>query len=106
MNCTDKQLKEALAKMLPETCYMTQPDNKLAWNEPRLFPLLNPLALHGRLVLDTELLDLCNRVELTLSWSEYSIFRKGLMNQLMRIESASWQQRVKALATVKGIDIV
>jgi len=93
MNYTDEQLKQALAKMLPETCYMTQPDNKLlAWND-------------GRLVLDTELLDLCNQVELTLSWSEYSIFRKGLMNQLMRIESASWQQRVKSLAITKGIKI-
>ena len=104
MNYTDTQLKQALAKMLPETCYMT--DNKLlAWNEARLFPLLQLQDLHGRLVLDTELLHLCHQVELTLSWPEYSLFKIGLVGQLLRVESASWQQRVEALVKVKGINI-
>ena len=50
-----------------------------------------------RLILDTELLDLCNQVEVTLKWKQYSIFKRELNNQLMRTESAVWQQRVKAL---------
>ena len=98
MDYYDNELKEALAKMLPKKTFFLLPygrdDNKiLCW------------AFNKHSVLNNELLDLCNRVELTLSWSEYSIFRKGLMNQLMRIESASWQQRVKSLAIIKGIKI-
>ena len=97
MDYYDKELKEALAKMLPEKTvllpYGTDDNKILCWD------------FNKQPVLNNELLDLCNRVELTLSWSEYSIFRKGLMNQLMRIESASWQQRVKSLAITKGIKI-
>jgi hypothetical protein len=98
MDYYDKELKEALSKMLPEKTVQILPygrdDNLiLCWD------------LNKQPVLNNELLDLCNQVELTLSWSEYSIFRKGLMNQLMRIESASWQQRVKSLAITKGIKI-
>jgi len=98
MNYTDNQLKAALAKMLPEKTVQLVPygreDNLiLCWD------------LNKQAILNNELLDLCNQVELTLSWSEYSVFRKGLMNQLMRIESASWQQRVVALAKMKGIEI-
>jgi hypothetical protein len=100
MNYTDTQLKQALAKMLPEKCYMT--DNKLlAWNEARLFPLLQPQDLHGRIVLDTELLHLCWLVNDTLSlhdWYEVCEILEGLI-------WSSWQQRVKALANVKGIEI-
>jgi len=98
MDYYDKELKEALAKMLPEKTVQTLPygreDNLILCWDFNKQPILN-----------NELLDLCNQVELTLSWSEYSIFRKGLMNQLMRIESASWQQRVKSLAITKGIKI-
>jgi hypothetical protein len=98
MDYYDKELKEALAKMLPEKTVQILPygrdDNKILCWDFNKQPILN-----------NELLDLCNQVELTLSWSEYSIFRKGLMNQLMRIESASWQQRVKSLAITKGIKI-
>ena len=102
MNYTDARLKEALAKMLPETCYMTQPDNKLlAWNEARLFPLLQPLALHGHLVLDTELLHLCWLVEENLD-SKHNL---KYYNQIELDAHASWQQRVEALAEVKGIKI-
>ena len=97
MDYYDKELKEALAKMLPEKTvllpYGTDDNKILCWD------------FNKQPVLNNELLDLCNQVELTLSWSEYSIFRKGLMNQLMRIESASWQQRVKSLAITKGIKI-
>ena len=97
MDYYDKELKEALSKMLPEKTVLLpygRDDNKILCWDFNKQPILN-----------NELLDLCNQVELTLSWSEYSIFRKGLMNQLMRIESASWQQRVKSLAITKGIKI-
>ena len=97
MDYYDKELKEALAKMLPEKTvllpYGTDDNKILCWD------------FNKQPILNNELLDLCNQVELTLSWSEYSIFRKGLMNQLMRIESASWQQRVKSLAITKGIEL-
>jgi len=98
MNYTDKQLKAALAKMLPETCYMTQPDNKLlAWND-------------GRLILDTELLHLCWMVESQqLVMHQYDTFIDELdllvdLNKRGYV-SATWQQRVEALAKVKGIEI-
>ena len=96
MNYTDKQLKQALAKMLPTMVYMNINGGSM----------YHKLDGKPQLVLDTELLHLCNRVELNLSWSEFSVFRKGLTNQLIRIESASWQQRVVALAEVKGIEII
>lgn len=97
MNYTDTQLKQALPKMLPECVY----DNGNLYIFDADFA-----GLGGhRQVRDTELLYLCNQIELTLSWPEYSLFKKGLDNQLLRVESASWQQRVKTLAEVKGIEI-
>ena len=93
---TDDQLKTALPKMLPQ-CIHENGD---------LYIYDADFGSGGhRQVFDTELLHLCHQVELTLSWSEYSFFKKGLDNQLLRVESASWQQRVAALAEVKGINI-
>ena len=95
MNYTDTQLKQALAKMLPEKVYMNTNGG----------PMYHRLDGKPQLVIDTELLHLCHQVELTLSWPEYSLFKIGLVGQLLRVESASWQQRVEALAEVKGIEI-
>ena len=96
MNYTDNQLKTALAKMLPECIFEN--------GELYIFDA-DFAGLGGhRKILDTELLHLCNQIECTLSWSEYSLFKKGLVNQLMRVESA-WRKRVKTLAKVKGIEI-
>ena len=104
---TDMQLKQALAKMLPEhvkiNCW-----NNLLW-----------AGKDGHDVLDTELLHLCWMVEQSLdvaAGSQYGFLldsicgndynngaRKGNTG---RKESASWQQRVIALCTVKGVEIV
>jgi hypothetical protein len=103
MNYTDDQLKQALAKMLPETCYMTQPDNKLlAWKD-------------GHLVRDIELLHLCWLVEDNLTEKEYEAYIYATYDfQLEMVAkttkkwlwlSMPWQQRVETLAKVKGIEI-
>jgi len=101
MNHTDEQLKEALAKMLPETCYMTQPDNKLlAWND-------------GRLILDTELLHLCWLVEKDLNPEKkldyIEILGRGEDEESFYLTIAlasDWRWRVAALSLVKSIAIV
>ena len=108
MNYTDTQLKQALAKMLPHKllCHENwNPDNDDSI-PTHSFRIVEEDGMNHRPVLDTELLHICWMVELTLSWSEYSFFKKNLLTQLMRIESATWQQRVAALAKVKSIDIV
>jgi hypothetical protein len=102
---TDTELKQLLAKMLPETVkydtFMSPPT--LRWN-------------HSVMVRDTELLHLCSLVEAGLTedqWSTYSI----ALNQIAcRIScgnlktcgytiAATWQQRVTALAAVKGVTL-
>jgi len=102
MNYTEEQLKKTLAKMLPEICYMTRPDNKcLAYSET------------GLLVLDTELLHLCWMVEHALIQPEQCIEYMewiGMCSddygfKIFPLVHASWQQRVEALAKVKGIEI-
>ena len=97
MNYTDTQLKQAFPKMLPECIF----------ENGNLYIFDADFAGLGghRQVRETELLHLCHQVELTLSWPEYSLFKIGLVGQLLRVESASWQQRVAALAEVKGIEI-
>jgi len=100
MNYTDEQLKQVLAKMIPETCYMTQPDNKLlAWKD-------------GHLVRDTELLHLCWLVEIDLNPEQkldyIEILGRGEDDESFypTIALASdWRWRVAALAVLKGIEI-
>lgn len=117
---TDMQLKQALAKMLPEQIEWhewenpTHPDNPvksesccLCWTKA------NP-------VLDTELLHVCWLVEETIQ-TNIGYCRilleaclpetRGVIVGLnagygMTILHASWQQRVIALAKVKEIEIV
>lgn len=97
MNYTDTQLKQAFPKMLPQCNFEN--------GELYIFDA-DFAGLGGhRQVRDTELLYLCNQIELTLSWPEYSLFKKGLVNQLLRVESVSWRKRVATLAKVKGIQI-
>lgn len=102
---TDNQLKQALAKMLPECLNMMNNEVRgecLAWNGNYPLP-----------VLDTELLCLCRDAEMSLSVKEYSKFELNLESIVIdqsdtkdwRDTSASWQQRVIALAKVKNIKI-
>lgn len=99
MNYTDNQLKAALAKMLPELLYIDYFEAKfisIRWltNKPNY-------GSKGISVLDTELLHLCRMVADTLSLNELYECDKILESLIW----ASWQQRVEALAKVKGIEI-
>jgi len=105
MNYTDEQLKRALAKMLPDTLQLVpygREDNLiLCWN---LEGLSEPVR-------NTELLHLCWVVEETLNNAEYGDYFEYLATSAHAIYRdsalchATWQQRVEALAKVKGIEI-
>lgn len=102
MTYTNTQLKQALAKMLPD---VIQHEAGLTWYRH-----------DGGEVLDTELLHLCWLVEETLTNNEadmYGLYINGIMNEAItqKFQSvcdwhATWQQRVIALAKVKGVEIV
>ena len=100
---TDKQLKQALAKMLPETNTIMCGD--LRWKQG------------AQVVLDTELLHLCWLVEETLAAheaSQYVIWLYDLNNPIdkhyraigFQKYHATWQRRTVALARVLGVEIV
>jgi hypothetical protein len=112
---TDNQLKQALAKMLPEQLEWrewedpTHPDNPV---------IATSCALcwdRGNPVLDTELLHICWLIEQSIPSSAFST---ALMHVIQdetcwpavesryATASASWQQRTIALAKVKGVEIV
>jgi len=90
---THKQLKKALAKMLPK---------KITWEEftskdgTYYYYLVHK---HNLLVLDSELLHLCWLVEKELNDVEANWYSK-LVNY-----HSNWQERITALAKVKGIEI-
>jgi len=109
-NYTDTQLKQALAKMLPE--------------EVEIDPVINVFRyrFHGDCVLDTELLHLCWMVEEGLNSTEHCFYFRVIENNIQEwlIEQdekvgygsiytwsihATWQQRTIALAKVKGVEI-
>jgi hypothetical protein len=93
MNYTDIQLKQALAKMLPETLQIGAPLHGciLYWD----------LSHTSERVLDTELLYLCWLVEETLKYYELTPYYDDEVSC-----HSTWQQRTLALAKVKGIEIV
>lgn len=102
MNNTDTQLKQALAKMLPDVIHA----DSLYWRE----------YLHQ--VLDTELLHLCWLVEETLGEDYYSYFQhleswcrvdrqhKDNNERLWWCIHATWQQRTIALTKTLRVEIV
>jgi hypothetical protein len=99
MNDTD--LKSLLAKMLPETVYLDA-QNILCW------PVYQQC---GHPVLDTELLHLASLVEAGLTEDERPTYLSFLTKKDQRTLTqtwwptchATWQQRVTALAAVKGV---
>jgi hypothetical protein len=93
MNYTDKQLKQSLADMLPQSIY----------NCGELYIYDADFAgLDGyRHVLDTELLHLCWLVEENLE----NKLNLNYYNLIVLDPHATWQRRVVALAEVKGIEI-
>ena len=99
MNYTDNQLKAALAKMMPK-------QTKLA----NFFWHVDERGCLTRQIEDTELLHLCWLVEEELIPNQYKEYEKHLYdygdgNKTGYRWHATWQQRVIALAKVKGIEI-
>ena len=103
MNYTDEQLKKTLAKMLPDKINFGHNSKALFWST-------------GKTVLDTELLHLCWLIEEELiahQTSQYVLWLDDLNNPVdkryraigFQKYHATWQQRVVALAKVKGIEI-
>ena len=93
----DNELKTILAKMLPETVkydtFMSPPT--LRWN-------------HRVMVRDTELLHLCDLAEQKLTEVETMLYEDAIANEhsggFARVRY-TWQQRVTALAAVKGVTL-
>ena len=109
-NYTNTQLKQALAKMLPETCI---------YDSESLFIWDKDFNAH-RMARDTELLHLCWLVEETLKDSQLTTYAAILCKmireqwELQIIDEtipdgffyhATWQQRTIALCKVKGVEI-
>jgi len=112
MKYTDTQLKQALAKILPEKIYLD--NNTYRWKNEDGYPCQEE-------VLSTELLHLCWLVECEIAksvlWWRYC----AQLNQIVCVDTdeplntepetlwfmihATWQQRVTALCKVKGIEI-
>ena len=107
MNYTDEQLKNCLAKMLPEDLKFIHGaeiyEFNLMWRD------------FNRGVLDTELLHLCWLVGKDVEAKRYSDYLMhaiqdeictGAVEARYTTASATWQQRTIALAKVKGVEIV
>ena len=110
MTYTDTQLKQALAKMLPERVEIID-----AWVNRG--PDLYWTAANGnQKVLDTELLHLCWLVEKELNDDQILDYVRILLEDVLQcfqgkfrqhfaLTHATWQQRTIACAKVKGIEI-
>ena len=107
MNYTDDQLKQLLALMLPETVHLSH-SGELCWSHN----YSQDSHLFVR-VLDTELLSLCALAEKTLGnalnptaahWWSYLTELESVCGQLP-VVFATWQQRCRALAEVKGVTL-
>ena len=112
MQYTDTQLKQALAKMLPEDLYQPKGDDDVCWSNASE-------KCHrdrrGYYVLDTELLHLCWLVGKDVEAKRYSDYLMhaiqdeictGAVEARYATANATWQQRTIALAKVKGVEIV
>jgi len=107
MTYIDTQLKQALSKMLPDQISFRQfkDDNAefgyLYWKGKNQHPLQSEVR-------DTELLHLCWMVEETLNEiksAEYAELLRPIAENYKLLYHATWQERVVALAKVKGIEI-
>lgn len=102
MNYTDDQLKQLLAKMLPET---------VAFNDMGSFIWTS--RCDTRQVLETELLHICSLVEDGLTERDRPIYAARLHPKQIHhhlqsdflVLHATWQQRTAALAGVKGVTL-
>lgn len=98
---TDNELKQLLAKMLPETIAQ-HACGKYYW-----------IGSANGFVLDTELLHLCSLVEAGLTEDEQPVYLSFLTKKDQRTLTqtwwpachVTWQQRTAALAEVKGVTL-
>lgn len=104
---TDQQLKQALAKMLPERTAALDEYGTLKW-----LSTPNGIYLTDQ-VLDTELLHLCWLVEETLTKRQCQDYTQGWFHvetpnipPYDYVWHATWQQRTIALCKVKEVEIV
>lgn len=106
MNYTDDQLKQLLALMLPETVEIF--DSGLLWR------FNFNAGQNCTEVLDTELLHLCSLVEAEAGLNSYPLREKYLYKLMDIVKEdgrdtlvifATWQQRTRALAAVKGVTL-
>ena len=100
MNYTDDQLKSILAKILPETISQ-HACGKYYW-----------IGSANGFVLDTELLYIVSLVEAESGLNSYPLREKYLYKLMDIVKEdgrdtlvifATWQQRTRALAAVKGV---
>jgi len=111
MNYTDDQLKQALAKMLPNVIVIFTVEHS-----PEIVLVEKQTGAQYR---DTELLHLCWMVEEMLDYDKRIALSTIIANhiefpngelfsryEVSVILHATWQQRVIALAKVKGVEIV
>jgi hypothetical protein len=112
---TDNQLNQALAKMLPKLISWHD-EGYTEQNDPELYWICTDnSATYIREVLNTELLHLCWLVEKSLDDEQVldynrtlledvlQCFSQGRFRQHFALTHASWQQKVQALAQVKGV---
>ena len=102
MNITDDQLRALLAKMLPETIAQ-HACGKYYW-----------IGSANGFVLDTELLHIVSLVEVESGLNSYPLREKYLYKLMDIVKEdgrdtlvifATWQQRTRALAEVKGVTL-
>ena len=99
---TNDQLKQALAKMLPNRLAVTKLNGLIWINKGR-----DCESFHQN-VLDTELLHICWMVEETLNADErllYLLCFWDLEQSRWEDQHATWQEKVPHLAKVKGIEL-
>ena len=107
---TDNELKHLISQMLPEDVFFTADGIDFNWSNASE---KCQKERRGFNVLDTELLYLCSLVEAELEgvkWNYYIMELAPLTRRPRQSEisirqymTATWQQRTKALAKVKGI---
>lgn len=102
MTYTDTQLKQALAKLAPQLVKL----ERCIPSGVHLYWLGQEPPLTCSLVLDTELLHLCWLVEGDMTFDEKVSEVSKLEIEASFTHMATWQQRVIALAKVKGVEIV
>ena len=96
----EEQLKQALAKMLPDTIDIR--NGAVCWTK-------HDDILNSHVVRDTELLHICWLVENNLNEDEWMLYFDYLEQQTTMdkyITNSPWQHRTIALAKVKGIEII